>query len=237
MYCQREVPTPPPSRPPPLAAPLAAPLAPPLAPPLRGPGKLPRYGSGWMHQFGHVYSLQQEMLSPRAADWFRACELWHTARHEGLALNQAHYAAICRQLVPARRWETALDVLRQMRRDAVRPDAVIVGSVLAACADARQWEQACAVYTHFTSVKHLRPNDSMRYALATACARAGKWTVALEAANVYELPDVQVAGLIEASQLEAATEDHLAFTAVLARSQRLGPTADQLLRRLAPPVR
>src|SRR5688500_143844 len=120
-----------------------------MRPPKMGIGHLPRYGGGWMHQFGHVYALQQELLSREPRTWFRAIELWHTARHEGLALNSAHYGKILQACVPAAQWHAALQVLSQMRRDAIRPDIVGVGSALAACARAQRWEEALNTFRYF----------------------------------------------------------------------------------------
>lgn len=127
-------------------------------PSIRGTGKLPRYGGGWMHQFGHVYLLQQEFLqrpSADASDWFRAMELWHTARHEGLALNVAHYSNVlahCAAPESGAPWGAALAVLRQMRRDALRADCGVVALALQCCAREARWAEALRVFGHFAGI-------------------------------------------------------------------------------------
>jgi len=114
-----------------------------------GQGLFPRYGGGWMHQFGHVYALQQELLNRDACNWFRAVELWHCARQEGVAMNVTHFNAILRQCVPPAAWEQSLKVLEQMQRERIRPDVVGVGSVLATCAEARRPQEVETVFNHF----------------------------------------------------------------------------------------
>jgi hypothetical protein len=112
-----------------------------------------------MYQFGHVYALQQELLDRQAADWFRACELWHTARHEGIALNVSHYTNIARQAAGAGRWEATLAVLAQMRRDAIRPDANLVGLCMAACVRGGRSEHALELEDEFVTRGGMKPND------------------------------------------------------------------------------
>jgi hypothetical protein len=173
-----------------------------LHPPKLGIGKLPRYGGGWMYQFGHVYCLQQELLKAGTGDWFRATELWHTARHEGLALNSAHYGHLLRHHVPAAQWSGALAVLRQMRRDAIRPDVVGVGCAVAACAEAAQWEAALRTVAYFEH-RGLLLDSHCYHAATVACNRAGQWDAALavgarqDAAGVAMLPSNYTA-LLEA---------------------------------------
>eukprot|EP00672_Neobodo_designis_P028375 CAMPEP_0174853618 /NCGR_PEP_ID=MMETSP1114-20130205/29166_1 /TAXON_ID=312471 /ORGANISM="Neobodo designis, Strain CCAP 1951/1" /LENGTH=189 /DNA_ID=CAMNT_0016088275 /DNA_START=21 /DNA_END=586 /DNA_ORIENTATION=+ len=135
-----------------------------------GPGTLPRYGSGWQHQFGHVYHLQSEMLGAKS-DWFRACEMWHTARSEGVAMNIAHYNGICAQLVAPGRWSTALELLRCMRSQALRPDATLIATAAAACVEGQRSDVAVELVNHYTSVHNMRPNDRMRHVLAVALQR------------------------------------------------------------------
>jgi hypothetical protein len=142
----------------------------------RGAGNLPRYGGGWMYQFGHTYLLQQELLNKNNADWFRAIELWHTARHEGLALNISHYTNILQHTLietssvseeeeefeekennhdenknsTATTWTVALDVLRQMRRDAIRADCRSVSMALNILANHARWEEALTTFGYFS---------------------------------------------------------------------------------------
>lgn len=120
----------------------------------RGLGTLPRYGGGWMHQFGHTYLLQQELLNKSNADWFRAIELWHTARHEGLALNISHYTNILQHTLIEEKdgtWSVALNVLRQMKRDAVRADCRSVSMALNILANEGKWFEALNSFAYFSS--------------------------------------------------------------------------------------
>jgi hypothetical protein len=102
-----------------------------------------------MHQFGHVYALQQELLNPDANNWFRAVELWHTARQEGVAMNTTHFTNILRQCVQPGAWEQSLRVLRQMKREHIRPDVVGVGCALAACVEGKHYAAVEDIFNTF----------------------------------------------------------------------------------------
>lgn len=125
-----------------------------------GPGVFPRFGGGWMHQFGHVYALQQELLNPTTNDWFRAMELWHTAREEGIALNAAHYSNMLRQCVQPAAWNAAVSILNQMKRENIRPDVVGVGCAMAACVEASKPREVELLFERFSKVMLL---DSICY--------------------------------------------------------------------------
>ena len=159
-----------------------------MRPPVSGTGVMPRFGGGWMHQFGHVYALQHELLSLTRADWFHAVELWHTARHEGLALNTTHYTNILRQCVRPAQWEQSLVVLRQMRRDAIRPDVVGVACTMAACAEAEQWQQGLQVLAHFEKKMQL---DSQCYLAAMRCCNSAKqWELTIKVGELQEAASI-----------------------------------------------
>ena len=102
------------------------------------------------HHIGTISMCTNPRL--RNAQWFRACELWHTARHEGLALNVAHYNSILRQCVGGRApWEVCLGVARRMRLEAIRPDVVTIGCLFSSCADHGRWETALALLKAISS--------------------------------------------------------------------------------------
>jgi hypothetical protein len=189
-----------------------------LRPRVSGGGKLPRYGGGYMYQFGHVYCLQYELLQPRqSGDWFRACELWHTARHEGLALNVAHYRCITRQMVPAAQWQTALAVVAQMGREAIRPDAAVAANVVAACVEAGQWEAGVQVFDTTVTATGMRVNEQLALAVARAMLRGGQWQAALRHAESHVLSEPSVTALLEASaQLDE--ESAMMFVAAVRRA-------------------
>lgn len=137
-----------------------------------------------MHQFGHVYALQQELLYSGRSNWFRAAELWHTARHEGIAMNVSHYTHILRQCVEPTAWEQSLRVLRQMSRDGIRPDVVGVGCALATCADAHRASEVETVFHQFSTKMQM---DSVCYlALMKARGAAGRWPEVLSVAHQQE---------------------------------------------------
>lgn len=150
-----------------------------MKPRAHGLGQMPRYGNGWMHQFGHVYALQHELLSPNRSNWFRAMETWHTAREENLALNNVHYTHILRQCVPPAQWEASLSVLRQMRREAIRPDVVGVGCTLAACCDAEKYDEALHVFDHFQEKVKLQMDSVCFLAALKASSKSANWNKAL----------------------------------------------------------
>ncbi|KAG8348179.1 Pentatricopeptide repeat domain [Trypanosoma vivax] len=173
-----------------------------MHPRMSGQGIFPRYGGGWMHQFGHVYALQQELLSTQANNWFRAVELWHTARHEGVALNSSHYTNILRQCVPAKAWEASMLVLRQMQREGIRPDVVGVGCALASCADAGRISEVEKTFSKFSEKMKL---DSVCYlALIKARMSQGRFAEALVAGRQQEASGTPLLPYTYSHLLEAA---------------------------------
>ena len=153
-----------------------------------GAGSLPRYGGGWQHQFSHVNCLQREMLQPSRSDWFRACELWHTARQEGVALNIAHYQRLSSQLVREAKWEQALAMLGCMRRQAVRPDADVLASVAAACVEAGRLSETVLVVEYHAETLKLRQNDQLRAVLHEARARGEALKLDMSTVEQSEAP-------------------------------------------------
>ena len=157
----------------------------------RGLATIPRYASGYMYQFGHIYLLQQELLNKRDADWFRALELWHTARHEGIALNVHHYNTILQHCAiesssssssltsnkkeqhsistsevgggaaSGAPWYVALNVLRQMKRDALRADCKTVSLALSVLANHGRWAEAMNTFSYFSGVNQNNNNNSI----------------------------------------------------------------------------
>lgn len=168
-----------------------------------------------MHQFGHVYALQQELLAQDKNNWMRAVELWHVARHEGIALNNTHYTNILRQCVRPAAWEQSLQVLQQMRRDALRPDVVGVACAMAACADAGAVEAVEALFNAYTKTMKLDSQCYLALMKAYQCARRNEDILRVgqlqEAAAVPFLPSSFVV-LIEAGltlQDEQAVYDYV----------------------------
>lgn len=194
-----------------------------MKPRVHGPGHMPCYGNGWMHQFGHVYALQHELLAGGRQNWFRAIELWHCARDENLALNSVHYTHILRQCVAPAQWEAALAVLRQMRREAIRPDAVGVGCALAACSDAGQWEATLRTFRFHHEVQRMQLDSVCCEAVQVACARAGRWADVLWLAAAQAEDGVPVvaarheAALLAAAHRGAASDADAALIPVALR--------------------
>lgn len=183
-----------------------------------------------MHQFGYVYALQQELLNSDANDWFHAMELWHTARQEGVAMNSAHYTNLLRQCVQPAAWEASLSVLRQMKRESIRPDVVGVGAVLAACAEAKRIDEVEAVFTTFRRTMLL---DSVCYlALIRARAEAGRAAEALAAGRQQDEDRVPFLPYTYSYLLEAAnTADDASYGLELVyrmRSEQWAPTQKAL---------
>jgi hypothetical protein len=196
-----------------------------------------------MHQFGHIYALQQELLSANASDWYRAMELWHTARREGVALNVAHYRNILRQCAgaaqtpsttttrttvrvanggsrsnethtAARRrsgdvWVRALEVLQQMRVEALRPDTTCVAAAISCCAGAAQWEVAVGIAAHYGAAGRSRMllDSAACEGVARACAAAGRPDAARAAFATAALRHVADFGHAELERAAAAGEE------------------------------
>lgn len=173
-----------------------------------------------MHQFGHVYALQQELLQRDRCNWFRAVELWHTARHEGIAMNVSHYTNILRQCAHSAQWSQSVAVLQQMRRDGIRPDTVGVACALSSCADAAQADTAQMLFDHYRSKMQL---DSQCYlAIYRAYNNAGRHREAIASMTAQEQDKVPMlpascVALLEASE---ATEDAETAFAMVRRLQQ-----------------
>lgn len=175
----------------------------------RGTGRavLPRYGNGWMHQFGYVYSLQHELLNPSLNNWHRALELWHAARAEGIAMNVSHYNQILRTFVKPGKWEEALMILNHMKKEGLRPDVVAVGSALSTLANKHKAEEAQEVFDYYFREKQLKPDSHCFHALMVA--RRGKDTLddmlsltAMQQREGIPLAQPQYVALLEACRSE-----------------------------------
>ncbi|KAG5503563.1 hypothetical protein JKF63_05703 [Porcisia hertigi] len=182
-----------------------------------GQGLFPRYGGGWMHQFGHVYALQQELLDQSAHNWFRAVELWHTARQEGIAMNVSHFTSILRQCVEPGAWAQSLQVLRQMRRENIRPDVVGVGCALAACVEGKHYDEVENIFATFHKTMLL---DSVCHlALIRARHENGDHKAALAAGRQQQAEQVPFLPYTYTHLLEACnTEDDADYAMELVRN-------------------
>ena len=160
-----------------------------------------------MHQFGHVYSLQHEMLNPAADDWFRALELWHSAREEGVALNVAHYSNMLRQCVTASPWEASLSVLSKMKEDGIRADATCVAMSLSSCADKGRWREALHVLHHYRDNEKLKLDSQCYLGALRSLKQSG------QTERMYAVAADQARSSVPLSQgsyellLEAAVEE------------------------------
>lgn len=157
-----------------------------------------------MHQFGHVYALQQELLAQDKSNWFRAVELWHTARQEGLALNCAHYTNILRQCVKPAAWEQSLKVLKQMRRDAIRPDVVGVACAMAATAEAGRAAETASVFRYFHDEKKMKLDSQCFLALVKAHQSSRNHNEALATGRQQEAEEIPLPPATYVALLESA---------------------------------
>lgn len=172
-----------------------------------------------MHQFGHVYALQQELLNPNANNWFRAVELWHTAREEGVAMNSSHFSSILRQCVIPGAWEQSLQVLAQMRRESIRPDVIGVGCALAACVEGRHYDEVEKIFENFHNTMLL---DSVCYlALIRARQESGNHVMAIEAGRRQQRDGIDFLPYTYTHLLEACRDaDDTVYALELAQHMR-----------------
>ncbi|KPI84452.1 hypothetical protein ABL78_6481 [Leptomonas seymouri] len=188
-----------------------------MHPRVSGQGIFPRYGGGWMHQFGHVYALQQELLDPNANNWFRAVELWHTARQEGVAMNTTHFTAILRQCVQPGVWAQSLQVLQQMKREHIRPDVVGVGCALAACVEGKHFGAVEDVFNSFH--KSMQLDSVCHLARIRARQECGDTKGAIEAGKQQQQEQVPFLPYTYTHLLEACNaEDDDVYALELVRS-------------------
>ena len=194
-----------------------------------GRAVLPRYGNGWMHQFGYVYSLQHEMLNPDLNNWYRALELMHAARAEGVAMNVSHYNQILRTFVRPGKWDEAVKILDQMRREGIRPDVVGVGSALSACANEGRAKEAQEIFDFYFGKRQMKPDSHCFHALMVAKKKAGGeggsldgllGVTAVQQREGIPLSQPQFVALLESCEAEEDREKAMAVVEIM-RGQKM----------------
>lgn len=120
-------------------------------------------------------------------------------------MNCTHYTNILRQCVPAAAWEQSLKVLRQMKRDAIRPDVVGVGCAMACCADAQQPEACQRIFDAYSTKMQL---DSQCFlALIKVYSRAKRHREAAAVGALQEEAAVPMLPETYCAIIEAADAD------------------------------
>jgi len=144
-----------------------------------------------MHQFGHIYALQQEMTRTDIS-WFRAMELWHTSRHEGIPYATKNYAHLLRFCNRDSQWEQAFVIFRQMRASAVSVNVSCVHNILVAAVKGGQWKRCLAAYDHFKSRDGILYDEMCYLAAVRAAQQGGQWQTAMcvleEGSRMQSLP-------------------------------------------------
>ena len=183
-----------------------------------------------MPQFGHIYALQREMAKT-SNSWFRAAELWHIARNEGVPYSSHNYAHILRICNRDRQWKQALQICTQMRREGVTFETDCMQEALAACMQCGQWEatlelhkdlKAIGVYLNdmclISILKALRMQQLKNPdASSQICQEA---TQALSTNRLHEpslLLESEITGLLE--ELPALCEGREDLVAISSRSE------------------
>eukprot|EP00760_Papus_ankaliazontas_P017538 PhM_4_TR17308/c0_g1_i1/m.12700 len=154
--------------------------APKIFRPRLGQATVRRHAGGWMFQFGHIYALHQE-LTRRDQNWFRAFELWHVARHEGVTYNTHNYGSLLQLCNRSSQWTAALRVVSQMAHEGVSTDTTCAHNTLVAAVKAGQW-QACLGSAHYFVHKGVEFDEMCTLAVVRAAKLGGQWEGALHAA-------------------------------------------------------
>lgn len=128
--------------------------------------------------------------------WQRALELLNQMRMKGMPINVITYSSTISALAKAARRNLkgtvggegsadelstkALDLLEQMKKEGVEPDAYSYSGAISACASAGRWQEALDLMSQMKKGgPKTRPNRITYTAAISACGRAGEWEHAL----------------------------------------------------------
>ena len=128
--------------------------------------------------------------------WQRAMELLNQMRMKGMPINVITYSSTISALAKAARRNLkgtvggegiadelstkALDLLEQMKKEGVEPDAYSYSGAISACASAGRWKEALDLMSQMKKGgPKTRPNRITYTAAVSACGRAGEWEHAL----------------------------------------------------------
>ena len=128
--------------------------------------------------------------------WERAMELLNQMRMKRMPINVITYSSTISALAKAARRNLkgtvggqgtadelstkALDLLGQMKKEGVEPDAYSYSGAISACASAGRWEEALDLMAQMKKGgPKTRPNRITYTAAISACGRAGEWEHAL----------------------------------------------------------
>ena len=128
--------------------------------------------------------------------WQRAMELLNQMRMKGMPINVITYSSTISALAKAARRNLkgtvggegtadelstkALDLLEQMKKECVEPDAYSYSGAISACASAGRWKEALDLMAQMKKGgPKTRPNRITYTAAISACGRAGEWEQAL----------------------------------------------------------
>ncbi|KNH06377.1 hypothetical protein XU18_2882 [Perkinsela sp. CCAP 1560/4] len=188
-----------------------------------GQTTIPRFSGGWMHQFGHIYALQREMSKPTNS-WFRAMELWHVARSEGVPYSSYNYAHILQMCNRDTQWSQAMKICTQMHREGISLETDCAQHILAACVRSGQWEMTLQFFAEMRR-RGIQLNElcvlSVVIATRSQCAENGDSPgaacetalQALASARLTSLSNVlhtEVTKLLAALPLDCPRADELA---------------------------
>lgn len=114
----------------------------------------------------------------------RALEVFNAISKKSIAKRKRpsgyHYAAIMTACADNKRWESALEILDQVREDKrSRPNVVIYTAAMTACAKAERWKEMLDIFD--TLIEERLPLDTACYnAALMACSHTNQFTKAFD---------------------------------------------------------
>mmetsp|Transcript_26090 Transcript_26090/g.40702 ORF Transcript_26090/g.40702 Transcript_26090/m.40702 type:complete len:225 (-) Transcript_26090:21-695(-) len=142
-----------------------------------GQTTVPRFSGGYMHQFVHIYALHREM-EKTTNSWFRAMELWHIARDEGVPYSSFNYAHILRFCTRDKQWEQSLTILSQMDDEGITLDTDCAQQILTACVRCERWDVALQFFEKVQS-RGVRLNELSLLSVMMALRRKARYNQSL----------------------------------------------------------
>ena len=106
-------------------------------------------------------------MSKNSNSWFRAAELWHVARNEGVPYSSYNYAHILKTCNRDKQWHQALLIHAQMRQEGITFETDCAEQTLAACARCNAWQQVLSLYEEL-KVSGVFINDFCRLSIIKA---------------------------------------------------------------------
>ena len=115
-----------------------------------------------------------------ARDWRAGGNVFLDIEQAGYIPNVFHYSAIISKCAKDRRPDKAMGFLKRMINQGVRPNAIVFGAAIDACARTGQYQHAMFLLNEMKEKYGVKPNLKCFSAAISACEKAAKWEEAVK---------------------------------------------------------